>query len=261
MVKIFLSHQKGLYQQTLPSLDGELVNNTSIMDEEQKVTLEPTEAAPEATPSPDETPSSEPEKVYAGKYKSAEELEKAYKEAQAKISQKGFSEKLGEEVVKATGYSVDELTQAGYSETQIVEAMLNKTAPVAPPVNDPVKPIKEAVESSQISSVKFELELERLYRKNADAEQLDDWIRKFKQLPDNKSRSAAEIYEELKPLMKKGQEEAYAKQSEKERATVKVSHNVAPESKEYDISREAYKKSGHLDDAVGMIKSKLFGNK
>jgi hypothetical protein len=215
------------------------------------------------TSAPGTAPTGTPEpKKYAGKYASPEELEKAYTSLQSKLGTKDFSEKLGDKVVEATGYTTDELSSAGYTPEQIVQAMLQQQAPTQEPQGvttsqTVLNSIKGAVESSKVDSVKFELELERLYRKTPDAENLESWIRKMKRHPDYQSMTASEIFAEVQPLVEKGEESAYNKQSEKERATMNITHNPVPESSVYDKAVERFQRSGHDDDAAAIVKAAL----
>ena len=241
------------------------------MDEDKQLDTQVSEA-PEGTPShdaaqdlPTETPEAEeaPRK-YAGKYSSVEELEKAYTSASSKIGQKGYAEKIGEKVVDATGYTVKDLEEAGYSADQIAEAVLAHQASgkqqEMPKVN-PSEVIKKTVESSKVDKLQFELEVDRYLRKNPEAEEFVDWVRKMRRHPDYHGKGAAEIFAEVQPLMSKAKKAVEKTHASKERASMSVSNKRPVETPAHQAAADRYKKTGRLDDAASFIHEKLFGGK
>lgn len=236
----------------------------------------PVEGTPEQTGAPVASESQPAEaasgstteaRKYAGKFDSPEKLEEAYQNLQSKLGERDYAGSLGQKVVEATGYSIQELEQAGYKPEDIVQAVISPGAnsqvqPVQSPTTlDPTTALKSAVESSKVDSVKFELELERLYRKNPEAEGLDDWIRKFAKHPDYKGKPAKEIYDELVPIMRKGEEAAVQTAHAKTKAGMVLSNEQAPTPTDFQKAKEAWQKTGHIDDAQGMVAAFLARNK
>lgn len=199
------------------------------------------------------------EKVYAGKYKSIEDLEKAYKEVETKVGAKSYAEKIGDNVVQATGYSIGDLENAGYSPEQIVQAVVSYQETGKQQSNQfDVQAIRQNVESSKVDDVKFDIQLERYLRKNPEAEEYEGWIRKMRKHPDFRSSTVEAIVQDIKPLMEKAQQEVLVKQGEKEQAVVSVSHNQAPEPQVADKATDAYLKNPSQDNAVAMLKARGF---
>lgn len=197
-----------------------------------------------------------PERTYAGKYKSADELEKAYSELQSKIGKKSYAETLGQRVVDATGYSVNDLENAGYSPDQIVQAVLTYQDTGNTQQNSfDVDTVKQTVQASKVDSLAFELELERFVRKNPESEEMTDWVRKMKRHPDYKDLSVEQIYSEIKPIIEKTEEQVYAKQGEKEKAGLSITHTPAPTPDPSKEATDRFKQRRSMDNAADLIKS------
>jgi len=102
---------------------------------------------PEAETQPKE------EKVYAGKFKSADDLEKSYKELESKLGAKDYSKQLGDKVLEATGYTKDQLEQAGYGPDEIVKAMISYQD--TGKVQAPTQEIQSKVVDSKVDALEW----------------------------------------------------------------------------------------------------------
>jgi hypothetical protein len=248
---------------TKDTLQSVAPNGTPTSAETQSSTVpatgNPTSgAAPAGTPEP---------RRYAGKYDSPEALEEAHKNLESKLGSKSYLERVGEKLVEKTGYTPTDLVNAGYSEEQVVMAMLGQNpgqpqgSPTPSTSQSTVDAIRGAVENSKVDSIQFELELERLYRKDPDAENLDDVIRTLRKHPDFRGKSPAEVLAGAKALVKRGEEIAYSRQDEKERANVTISNASVPQTSDYDRAVDRYKRTGDADDATAVVFQRLFGKK
>lgn len=218
-----------------------------------------TQSESEGQPAPSAPQGTTEARKYAGSFNSVEDLEKAYSEARTKISQKGYAEKLGEQVVQATGYSVSDLEKTGYSPQDIIQAVTNfqDTGRQQDMVKAAPDQIKDRVESSKVENLEFELELMRFAQKNPDVAEVEDWVRKMKKHPDYREKSVSDIFEDLKPMLAKGGEAVMQKHAEKERASMNFTNATAPDPKPSEKAREKFFKTGRDDDAKNFVKERL----
>lgn len=243
------------------------------MDELNKDTL-PSEASQETTPlaetrvtSPEGSETSQvSEKVYAGKFKSAEELENSYKSLESKIGQKTYSEQIGEQVLASTGYTVEQLQSAGYTPSQIAQAITTppeQNQPVASTAAySPTDSIRKTVEESRVDRLEFDLKINKYFDKNPEAKDFEDDIKEYHAMPAYRGMSPEEIYEsKIKRFVTKGAQATLQRQSEKERASLTISNNSVPESRAEDEAYKRFQSSRHIDDAADLIKARLFGKK
>lgn len=238
--------------------------------DENKDTLQP--EASQETPSNAETRVESPqvsdaqpteaEKVYAGKYKSVDELEKAHKGLESKIGKKTYSEQIGEQVLSATGYTVDQLQAAGYTPAQIAQALLNSEKEQAPQPYLSTDLIKKSVEESRVERLEFDINMKEFFEENPEAKEFKEEIKEYHSMPAYRGMSPEEIYEsKLKKFVKKGMQVTMKKQSEKERASLNITNNSVPESRAEDAALKNFMSSRHIDDAGAYIKERLFGKK
>ena len=199
-------------------------------------------------------------KVYAGKFKSTEELETAYKNAESKIGQKTYAETLGQRVVESTGYSIRELEEAGYTPDQIVQAVIASktgteevTLPPEPKHN-PFEAIKKTVEETKVERLEWKMEVKDFVLENPEAKEFLEDINEFHSMPQYRGMSPADIFNnKLKKFVQKSEQVVQAKQSEKERASISINHNPAPVSKPAADAQKKFYKTGHFDDAVDYV--------
>lgn len=225
-------------------------------------------AAPQGTPAPVETqkgappvegttppaPVGIPERVFAGKYKSPDELETAYKSLESKIGNKSYAEKLGEQVVQATGYSLQDLEKAGYTPEQIAQAVVTFNQQQPQKKED----IPQRVENSKIEEMEFKDSMRDFFEQTPEAKEFKEEILEWHDHPRFKSLSPEEIYsQKLSKFISKGSKAVLEKQSEKEKANVTVTQVAAPQVDESVASLEKFQKSRHLDDATSFIRSRL----
>jgi hypothetical protein len=248
------------------------------MDEENKDNLQ-SEALQE-TPSSTETQVESPqvsdtqsttdgettERVYAGKFKSTDELEKGYKGLEQKIGKKTYSEQIGEKILSVTGYSVDQLQSAGYTPEQIVSALTSydQTQPQTTTTQtfSPSDVLKKSVEESRVARLEFDLSMKEFFEENPEAKEFKDEIKEYHLMPAYNGMSPEEIYEsKLKKFVKKGVQTTMKKQVEKERASLGLTNNSVPESKAEIEALKRFQQSRHLDDAQEFIANRLFGKR
>lgn len=215
------------------------------------------------------------EKLFAGKYKTPDELATAYTNLEKKLGQKTYTETLGARILQETGYSVTDLESAGYTADEIVGMLVSKPDVSAgdddtePKTKLPPKPkltnerVQTAVESSRIAKLEWELQLDRYFAKNPEAEEFRDEITDFHQLPQYKESSPAEIFNtKLQKFVKKGAESLQARHAEKENATMAITNNSAPQTKASDElgkSIAARGGKGTLEEKALYVAARLAG--
>lgn len=227
-----------------------------MSEEQDTLPQEPTEETQEDT-SVQETPTEE--KMYAGKFKSPEEMENAYKNLESKLGKKAYTEQLGDKIVEATGYSQEELEKAGYKPEDIVKAVITfqetgKQTPVD------ASSIDKTVTNSKLTETEWRLDKYEFFDEHPDMKKHRAIMDKFHKLEPTKS--ASEVYEEhIKPIF----ESVTAQEAEKEKAKVKASMDLGNEVKKEKDPTEAalkrYQDSGHIDDAAKFIEARLFAKK
>lgn len=206
------------------------------------------------------------EKVYAGKFKSVDELEKSYKGLETKIGKKSYSEQIGEQVLSATGYTVEQLESAGYTPAQIAQAVTSNDQAQQSMQQvssySPTEVIKKSVEDSRVERLEFELKLRDFFNENPEAKDFKDEIKEYHSMPNYRGMNPEEIYEaKLKKFVNKGAQVTLKKQSEKERASLNLTNNSVPESRNEDAALKNFMSTRHIDDAGVFIKERLFGRK
>lgn len=233
----------------------------------------PTPPAPQGTPGqagtppePSSTPPSaappegttKPEKVYAGKFKTAEDLETAYKSLETKLGQKAFSENLGQKVVDATGYSVDDLQKAGYTPDQIVDAVINWQAE-KDNSNSGKEEISRKVEDTRYNSLEWRVDLQDYFTENPEAKQFADELNDFHSMPQYKELKPKQLFEQkVSKFLSKSEENLQAQYSDKEKANLSISNSAPPPPDEGLQHAQNFKKSGRLDDAAKFLRGRLF---
>lgn len=207
------------------------------------------------------------EKVYAGKFKSVDDLEKSYKEVETKIGKKTYSEQIGEQVLAATGYTVDQLQNAGYTPAQIASALMSQdqapqqTAQTAPAYSS-ADMLKKSVEESRVERLEFSLSMKEFFEENPEAKDFQDEIKEYHSMPAYRGMSPAEIYDtKLKKFVKKGMQATLKKQSEKERASLNLTNNSVPDNRQEESTLKQFQSTRHIDDAADFIRTRLFGKK
>ena len=244
-----------------------------MSEEQDKDTLQ--SAAPSGTPAQTETQVSSPEgttgetqaqkeaRVYAGKYKSAEDLEIAYKNIESKVGQKSYAETIGQKVVEATGYTIKDLEEAGYSPEQIVQAVYT-TKPQEDLQKAEVKPtqsldsVKRTVEESKLERLEWKMGVKDFFSENPLAKEFQDEINDYHAMPQYKDWTPEQIFNsKLKKFVSKGEQTVRAKESEKERASLSVSHSSPPVPKKGQAELDRFQQTRHLDDATSFISSWL----
>jgi hypothetical protein len=228
----------------------------------------PAESAQTAQPNT-QPGASEGTKVYAGKYKSVEDLEHAYSNAESKLGQKSYAETLGSKVLELTGSSVEDLQSAGYSPEQIVQAVLSASPtselPVAPtpakaesPVHNPFDSIRRTVEETKTDKLVWKQDMFEFLQENPEAKQFRDEINDFHAMPAYRNLTPGQIFsEKLKKFLEKGEQIVQTKQNEKKRATLSVTHQTSPAPVASAREQERFETTRHFDDAVHLIKSRL----
>lgn len=260
-------------------LSVEFIQNHFMLEEQNKDTL--LSEAPNGTPSQTETQVSSPEgtagetaaqkqeRIYAGKYKSAEDLEIAYKNIEAKVGNKSYAETIGQKVVEATGYTIKDLEDAGYTPEQIVQAVYT-TKPAVDSVTPETKPlqasslenVRRTVEDSKLERLEWKMGVKDFTSENPLAKEFLDEINDYHAMPQYKDWTPEQIFNsKLKKFVSKGEQAVRAKESEKERATLSVTHAAPPTPKAGQAELERFQKTRHLDDATGFIASWLRGGK
>ena len=248
-----------------------------MLEEQNKDTLQ-SEAAL-ATPSSTETQVSSPEgttgetaaqkaeRLYAGKYKSAEELEIAYKNVESKVGQKSYAETIGQKVVEVTGYTIKDLEEAGYSPEQIVQAIYT-TKPADETPKPELKPqqsldsIKRNVEDSKVERLEWRMSIKDFVSENPLAKEFLDEINDFHSMPLYKDWTPEQIFNsKLKKFVSKGEQTVRAKESEKERASLSITHAAPPTPKAGQEDFDRFQKTRNFDDATKWVGQWLRGGK
>jgi len=198
------------------------------------------------------------EKVYAGKFKSAEDLEKSYKELESKLGSKTYSKELGDKVLEATGYTEEQLVQAGYKADDIVKAMIQfqDTGKQQAPAEE----MGTKVVDARVANMEWKLAARDFYDENPDAKGLKQHIEQQHAL--DPSKSPEEIYNQsIKPLMDQLQKSTEQTQSVKEKAALNLTNQAVPETDKSKDLLKRYQDTRHIDDAGDYIAAKLFGKK
>lgn len=200
------------------------------------------------------------EKVYAGKYKSPEDLETAYKSLESKLGQKQFTEQLGDKIIQATGRSQDDLVKAGYTPEQIVEALIQyqQTGVQQPPQG--LDSIQSKVDNTKLSELEWELKRRDFFDSNEDMKEHKDLIEKFHKLDPSKPIDKI-VKEDVMPVLDSVAKVTETKQSAKEKAALNITDAALPPVDPSKTALEQYQKSGHIDDATQFVAARLFGGK
>lgn len=260
------------------------------MEHEQTDNLSPQEASPETTSEQttetqsqvstgaetgqDSAPEGTPEqKVYAGKFKSDKDLEEAYMNLEKKVGSKGFSEKLGERVLSATGYTPDELESAGYTPDQIADMMLQGERAQAQGNMQPAMPtpqgqpsgglpksiqdnIRSGVENSRYKDVQYRLDKQDYFMDNPGDRQFESFVDEMRHHPQYKDKSIKEIVARAKDIAKIGEKAVLERQGNKERASMSIKSAPTQSTSDVDKAFEKWQKSGHPDDATAWLKAR-----
>jgi len=239
------------------NLQSEASNETPSNQETPNVTSEsvPAEAAPATTEA----------KMYAGKFKTAEDLEKSYKELESKVGQKGYAESLGQRVVEATGYSVTDLESAGYTPEQIVQAVVSwqdNGKQTEMTKASPKEEISQRVEDSRYEKLEWEMKLRDFFSENPEAKQFKEEMNDFHSMSQYKGMDPQDLFgSKLSKFVTKGEENVQARQSEKEKASLSISNAAPPVVDETMIHATKFRSEGRLEDAGKFIAGRLFGKK
>ncbi len=215
------------------------------------------------------------ERVYAGKFKSDKDLEDAYVNLEKKVGSKTFSEKLGERVLSATGYTPVELENAGYTPDQIADMMLQseraqaqgyQPQQQAAPVQQPARAglpqtitesIRSGVESSKYKDIQYRLDKQDYFLENPSDKQFESFVDEMRQHPQYKDSSIKDIVERAKQIAKIGEQSVIERHGVKERASMSINTSSAPPSisKEQE-ALERYQRTGHPDDATAWLRER-----
>ena len=152
------------------------------MDETKEVNTAPSEpdVSPEGIPEEGETSSSAPDKdtaetLLAGKYKSPEELERAYKEAERKISELGEKAKKAELVDRV----VEKYKEFGYSEDEAL-AEFDKIAEAQPDTGfDTDEDAKLKKLEREILLTKREIEISKFISEKPEAKHFENELKEL----------------------------------------------------------------------------------
>ena len=243
------------------------------MSDEVKDTLESGagSGSPEATTPQTETPAESPkttpesapegitEKVYAGKFKSAEDLEKGYQELSSKLGKKGYAEQLGEKVVSATGYSVQDLEDAGYSPDQIVDAVISyQDTGKKQELPAKKQEMTQKVESSKLEKLEWKIDVRDFVDKNPEAKEFQDELNDFHSMSQYRDLSPEELFNtKLSKFVKKGEQNVETRQSAKEKASMSLSPSSSPKSGDSDKALKSFKQTRNLDDAADLLMARM----
>jgi len=246
------------------------LNKDTLQSEASQETTSQTETqvnSPQVSDTSSAPEEGKTDKVYAGKFKSVDDLEKSYKEVETKIGKKTYSEQIGEQVLAATGYTVDQLQNAGYTPAQIAQALMNQDQVQSQQAQttqsySSADMLKKSVEESRVERLEFNLSMKEFFEETPEAKDFQDEIREYHSMPAYRGMSPAEIYEtKLKKFVKKGMQATLKKQSEKERASLNLSNNSVPDNRNEDNALKKFQATRHIDDASEFIRTRLFGKK
>lgn len=198
--------------------------------------------------------------------KSDVDWESRYKNLETKVGRKEFSERLGDKVIEATGYSVADLEAAGYTPEDIVSAVIQSKASGQQtqmarmePQTDTLSMVKRTVEDSKADKAIWRADLSDFFFENPEAKDFRDEINEFHQMPQYRHLTPEELYNiKLKKFVKKGVESVEKKYSEKEKAGLSIQQTASHEPDPAKDSLERIKRGvAREEDRTKFISARL----